>query len=213
MNQKYILSEEDVRNLSSEQQNAYNQFLDTIYDRGIVYETQLTSFNEILEQQYKSGVLFNPNHLERYPEILAKNLQNVIDTITRVRNDAINERRSFKEINFDLINQGLEVLKRFIEAKLQNPHYGNSIGSKDLESLLPRIEQLESQISKDMQFYQGYHDEKTAALVDYRRKKEVYDKLSLFGKLAARINGKKKELSEAQQQNAYYNSAKISMEN
>ena len=43
-----------------------------------------------------------------------------------------------------------------------------------------------------------------------KSKKEAYDRLSLFGKLAARINGKKKELTEAQQKNAYYNLARLS---
>ena len=37
MEQKYILNEEDVRNLSPEQKNDYNHFLDTVRDSGIVY--------------------------------------------------------------------------------------------------------------------------------------------------------------------------------
>jgi len=209
--EKYILSEGDIRNLPLEQQYAYNQFLSIIYDKGIVYKAQLDSFDEILQQQYRARVLFNPNSLERYPEILAKNLQNVINTITGIRNDAINGKRSFKEMNFNLINEGLEILKSFIEGKLRS--YRGSIGVMELEALLPRIEELKSQILKDMQFYQGYNDEKTAAIVDYRIKKEAYEKLSLFGKLAAKINGKKKELSEAQYKNSYYGMAEIAMVN
>ncbi len=210
MEQKYILSEGDIRNLSPEQQAAYNHFLGTIFGKGIVYEDQLESFDEILQQQYKSGVLFNPNSLESYPEILAKKLQNIIATITSVRNDVINGKRVFEEYDFLRINEGLEVLKRFTEVRLQSSHY---IGNEDLKSLLSRIEQLESQIAKDMQFYQGYFNEKTAAIVDYRNKKAAYDQLSWFGKIAARINGRKKELTEAQQKNIYYNTAMASMRN
>lgn len=210
MEQKYILREEDVRNLSPEQQNAYNLFLGTIRDSGIVYQAQLQKFDEILQQQYRSGVLFNPNSLERYPEILAKNINSVIDVITQVRNNVINGKRVFEQFGFQRIDEGLDVLKKFVETKLQSSLYQNSIGRQDLESVLPRINQLKSQISQDMSFYQGYHDEKISAIADYRSKKEAYDRLSLFGKLAARINGKKKELTEAQQRNAYYNSARIS---
>lgn len=210
MEQKYILSEEDVRNLSPEQQNEYNHFLGTVRDSGIVYQAQLQKFDEILQQQYRSGVLFSPNSLERYTEILAKNVNSVIDTITQVRNNVINGKRVFEQFGFQRIDEGLDVLKKFVETKLQSPHYQNSLGHQDLEAVLPRIDQLKSQITQDMSFYQGYYDEKISAIADYRRKKEAYDRLSLFGKLAARINGKKKELTEAQQKNVYYNSARIS---
>ena len=60
-----------------------------------------------------------------------------------------------------------------------------------------------------MSFYQGYYDEKNSAIADYKSKKEAYDRLSLFGKFAARINGKKKELTEAQQKMNYYNSVSL----
>lgn len=210
MEQKYILSEEDVRNLTPEQQREYNNFLGTVRDSGIVYQAQLQKFDEILQQQYKSGVLFNPNGLERYPEILAKNINGVIDTITTFRNNSISGERVFKQFGFQKIDEGLDVLKNFVETKLQSSLYRNSVGYLDLQSVLPRIDQLKSQISQDMSFYQGYYDEKNSAIADYRSKKEAYDRLSLFGKLAARINGAKKELTEAQQKNAYYNSSKIS---
>lgn len=96
MEQKYILNEEDVRNLSPEQRNEYNHFLGTVRDSGIVYQAQLQKFDEILQQQYRSDVLFNPNSLERYPEILAKNINSVIDTITQFRNNAINDKGGFE---------------------------------------------------------------------------------------------------------------------
>lgn len=210
MEQKYILNEEDVRNLSPEQKNEYNHFLGTVRDSGIVYQAQLQKFDEILQQQYRSDVLFNPNSLERYPEILAKNINSVIDTITQFRNNAINDKGGFEQFGFQKINEGLDVLKKFVETKLQSPHYQNSIGYSDLKSVLPRIDQLKSQISQDMNFYQGYYDEKISAIANYKSKKEAYDRLSLFGKFAARINGKKKELTEAQQKKNYYNSARLS---
>ncbi len=207
MEQKYILNEEDVRNLSPEQKNEYNHFLGTVRDSGIVYQAQLQKFDEILQQQYRSGVLFNPNSLERYPEILAKNINSVIDTITQFRNNVINDKRVFEQFGFQRIDEGLDVLKKFVETKLQSPRYQNSI---HLKSVLPRIDQLKSQISQDMNFYQGYYDEKISAIANYKSKKEAYDRLSLFGKFAAKINGKKKELTEAQQKKNYYNSAGIS---
>lgn len=210
MEQKYILSEEDVRNLSREQQNEYNQFLGTVRDSGIVYQSQLQKFDEILKQQCRSGVLFNPNSLQRYPKVLAKNINSVIDAITQVRNNVINGKRVFDQFSFQRIDEGLDVLKKFVETKLQSPQYQNSLGDQDLEAVLLRINQLKNQISQDISFYQGYYDEKISAIADYRSKKEAYDRLSLFGKLTARINGKKKELTEAQQKNAYYNSARIS---
>ena len=210
MEQKYILSEEDVRNLSREQQNEYNQFLGTVRDSGIVYQSQLQKFDEILKQQCRSGVLFNPNSLQRYPKVLAKNINSVIDAITQVRNNVINGKRVFDQFSFQRIDEGLDVLKKFVETKLQSPQYQNSLGDQDLEAVLLRINQLKNQISQDISFYQGYYDEKISAIADYRSKKEAYDRLSLFGKLAARINGKKKELTEAQQKNAYYNLARIS---
>ena len=206
--EKYILSEEDIKNLSPEQQYAYNQFLNTIRNKGVIYDVELRSFDEILQQQYESGVFGKGDINVQYPRVLAANLQNIIDTITGVRNDTINGKRSFGQFNFSKINEGLEVLKSFTEKTLQGPR-GHAIGRQDLESVLPRIEQLESQISKDIQFFQGYSDERTAAINDYRNKKAAYDRLSLFGKLAARVNGKKEELSEAQQKNAYYNTEKV----
>jgi len=133
----------------------------------------------------------------------------LLDGIWNFGTEKINVPRT--EMNFNLINEGLEILKSFIEGKLRS--YRGSIGVMELEALLPRIEELKSQILKDMQFYQGYNDEKTAAIVDYRIKKEAYEKLSLFGKLAAKINGKKKELSEAQYKNSYYGMAEIAMVN
>lgn len=209
MEQKFILTEKDVRNLSPKQQTAYNRFLDTVRDSGIVYHEQLKEFDEILKQQYRLGVLFNPNSLERYPLILAKNLNSVIDTITQVRNNVINGKRVFSQYGFQLIDDGLEVLKKFVETKLQSPHYQNSIGYPDLESILSRIDQLNGQISQDMSFYQSYDDEKRSAIADYRIKKEAYDKLSLFGKFAAKIIGKKKELRKAEEKNDYYNSVRF----
>ena len=210
MEQKYILSEEDVRNLSREQQNEYNQFLGTVRDSGIVYQSQLQKFDEILKQQCRSGVLFNPNSLQRYPKVLAKNINSVIDAITQVRNNVINGKRVFEQFSFQRIDEGLDVLKKFVETKLQSPQYQDSLGDQDLEAVLLRINQLKKQISQEISFYQGYYDEKISAIADYRSKKEAYDRLSLFGKLAARINGKKKELTEAQQKNAYYNLARLS---
>lgn len=202
--EKYILSDEDVRNLSSEQQKQYNSFWGAIHDSGIVYPAQLQYFAEILRQQYRLGVLFNPNDLERYPQILSKNINSVIDAITQVRNDVINGKRVFEQANFQRIDEGLDVLKNFVEINLQNPHYKNSIGHYDLESVLPRIDQLKGQLSQDMTFYPKYNDEKASAIADYKSKQAAYDCLSLFGKLAARINGKKKELTEAQLKNDYY---------
>lgn len=210
MEQKYFLSEEDVRKLSSDQQNDYNLFLGTVYNSGVVYQAQLDKFDEILQQQYRTGVLFNPNVLERYPEILAKNINGVVDTITKVRNDSINGKRVFEQSRFQGISEGLDVLKKFVEGKLQNPHYQKSLGRENLELVISKIDQLKNQVSQDMNFYQNYQDEKISAIVNYNNKKEAYDKLSLFGKLVARVNGMKKELAKAQQKNDYYNSAKIS---
>lgn len=210
MEQKYFLSEEDVRKLSSDQQNDYNLFLGTVYNSGVVYQTQLDKFDEILQQQYRTGSLFNPNALERYPEILAKNINGVVDTITQVRNDSINGKRVFEQSRFQGISEGLDVVKRFVEGKLQNPHYQKSLGRENLELVISRIDQLKNQVSQDMNFYESYQDEKVSAIVNYNNKKEAYDKLSLFGKLVARVNGMKKELADAQQKNTYYTSAKIS---
>lgn len=212
MEPKYFLSEDDVRHLSDEQRKNYNIFFRAILDSGIVYEAYLEDFDNILQQQYRSGVLYKPNDRERYLEILAKNINSIIDAIIKFRNDAINDKRSFSKYGFEEINKGLDVLKRFVNNKLQNPHYLNSYGYQDLKSVLPRIDQLKSQISQDISFYQGYSDEKTSVIADFLSKKQAYDSLSLFGKLAARINGKKKELKEAEQKKTYYTTIKISTE-
>ena len=213
MKEKYILNEEDVENLSTEQRDDYNNFLNTVRDRGIVYQAQLEKFDKILQEQYKSHVLFNPNGLERYPEILAKNINNVVDAVVQVRNNVINGKFVFNQFDFRNIDDGLDVLKKFVEEYTQSYHYQNAIGHQDLEELLPRIEQLKNQLSQDINFYEGYYNEKSDAINNYRQKKEAYDKLSLFGKLTARINGKKKELMEAQQKKDHYSSVKIHTEN
>lgn len=192
--------------LSPEQRNVYMNFINTIRESGVVYQAELEKVDKILTQQYKA-----PNQLERYPEFFAKNINSVIDEITKVRNDAINGKKNFRgkmsyQYYFEQIDKGLDILKKYIETKVYNYHYNNSIGGPtDLKLTLPRIDKLKSQLSQDMIFYQGYLDEKKATLLNYRLKKQQYDSLSLFGKFAARINGRKKELKEAKQKTYYYN--------
>lgn len=211
MEEKYFLTESDIKNLSIEQQDAYNNFMKTINDRGIVYKEQLEKFDEILKSQYSNHVLFNPNSMERYLEILAKNLESVISAIVDFRNDVINERRDFNLFHFQNVLEGLDVLTEFINKYLKSYHYGNSFGDDDLKSLLPIIQQLKDQIHSDLQYFQGYKEEKSKARVDFEAKKEAYDRLSMFGKIAAVVNGKKKELDEATRKYAYYGSVKTAI--
>ena len=213
MDQKYILTEEDVRNLPEDQRRDYEDFMNTVRDTGTIYKAKLEKFDEIIQSQYKTGVLFNPNSLERYPEILSKNLSIILDQVVQYRNDVIQEKRSFSEFNFQNINEGLEELKKFVETKLNVPNYQNSLGFSELRDILPRIDQIENQISQDMKHFQGFKDEKHAAKVEYKFRKGEYDRLSTFGKLRARLSGQKQELDEAQRKNAHFNSQEVRFKN
>lgn len=206
MEEKYVLSDEDVNALSNEQFREYRDFLDTVYNSGIVYSAKLEKYDAILEQQYTAGVLYNPNSQQRYLKILAENLQVVVNAIVKVRNFAINS-GSFDPIRFKQIDEGLVELKKFIERKLENPRNG-SIGFIDLEAVLSNVERLENQVLQDLSFYQEFKNEEFSAISDYKRKQAEYDRLSLFGKFAARVNGKKKELTDARQKSVYYSSAR-----
>lgn len=207
MEEKYILSEQDVIKLSPKQQEDYERFFNTIYSSGVVYQAQLEKVDEILQQQYKSGVLFNPNNRERYPKILAENVNYIINAIIKYRNDVINETHLASQFGFQYIAEGLDVLKKHVERYMQSPHYQGSIGYDELRDLLPRIDQLKAQIIQDMNFYKGYKAEKDSAIANYKVKKQAYDNLSLFGKFAAKINGTKKEMLDARQMHHYYNSS------
>ena len=213
MDQKYILTEEDVRNLPEDQRRDYEDFMNTVKETGVVYKAKLEKFDEILQGQYKTGVLFNPNGTQRYLETLSKNVSNILDQVVQYRNDVIHEKKSFNEYNFQNINEGLEELKRFINVKLQSYTYKDTFGSSELKDLLPRIDEIENQISQDMKHFQGFKDEKHAAKVEYKFRKGEYDRLSTFGKLRARLSGQKQELDEAQRKNAHFNSQEARFKN
>ena len=111
--------------LSPEQRDVYMNFINTIRESGVVYQAQLENVDKILTQQYKA-----PNQLERYPEFFAKNINSFIDEITKVRNDAINGKKSFVgkmsyQYYFEQIDKGLDILKKYIETKVYNYHYNN----------------------------------------------------------------------------------------
>ena len=213
MDQKYILTEEDVRNLPEDQRRDYEDFMNTVKETGVVYKAKLEKFDEILQGQYKTGVLFNPNGTQRYLETLSKNVSNILDQVVQYRNDVIHEKKSFNEYNFQNINEGLEELKRFINVKLQSYTYKDTFGSSELKDLLPRIDEIENQISQDMKHFQGFKDEKHAAKVEYKFRKGEYDRLSTFCKLRARLSGQKQELDEAQRKNAHFNSQEARFKN
>lgn len=153
--------------------------------------------------------MFNPNNTEIYPKILAENVNYIINAIIKYRNGVINETHLASQFGFQYIAEGLDVLKKHVERYMQSPHYQGSIGYYELRDLLPKIDQLKAQIIQDMNFYKGYKAEKDSARVNYKAKKQAYDNLSLFGKLAAKINGTKKDLMEAQEKYRYYNDVKL----
>lgn len=208
----------NLNNLTEEQRGQYNSFMKTIYDTGVINQKQLEDFEVILKQQYKEGVLFNPNNLDRYPEIFAKNINVVLDTITNFRNDIISGKRPLGNFTFQNIDRGLDVLKNNLEGKVGMDNYqfnniaGNVVGKhrefSEYKTVLSRIDDLKAQLSVDMKFYKGFTDERSNARNNYQQKKEAYDKLSLFGKAVARINGKKRELTEAAKREYYYENVK-----
>lgn len=204
---KYILTEEDVRKLSVNDRYTYDKFMYRVYNDGVIYEHELSEYNDLLYKQYRSRNLFNPNGLERYPEILSKNLQIVLDAVIKVRNDIINEKRVFNPYHFSNLAEGLEKLIKFVEKNILQ--YRGSFGISELEELLKKINQLKNQVSIDIKFYSDYHDKKMKAKFDYEHKKEQYDSLSLFGKIVSLINGKKKELEEASIKASDYYSVKL----
>ncbi len=213
MDHKYILTEEDVRNLPEDQRREYEDFIDTVKETGTVYKAKLEKFDEILQGQYKTGVLFNPNGTQRYLETLSKNVSNILDQVVQYRNDVIHEKKDFNEYNFQNINEGLEELKRFINVKLQSYTYKDTFGSSELKDLLLRIDEIENQISQDMEHFQGFKDEKQSAINEYRYLKGRYDQLSPLGKLRAKMSGQKQELDEAQRKNFHFNSQESRFKN
>lgn len=220
MEEKYILNDEDINHLTQEQRGQYISFMETVYDTGVINKKQLEDFEKILHQQYEKRVLFNPNGLERYPEIFVKNVNAVLDTITNFRNDVISGKKPLRNFTFQNIDEGLDILKKNIEIKVGRDDYkfrnsgGNQVGThrdfSKYNSVLSRIDDLKAQLSVDMKFYKGFTDERNNARNDYQQKKEAYDNLSLFGKVVARINGKKRELTEAARREHYYGNVKMS---
>lgn len=208
---KYILSEEDIKKLPDEQQIAYKVFLDNVEKNCDFDSFQLKSFVEILKQQWKAGVLYHAISYN-FPEILAKNINNIIDKIVKYRNDVIGEKFTFDRFKFLQIEGMLKVLKDTVEDELSYIGDSDPFGKDDLKSVLTRIEQIISQISLDAEFYGSFIQEKHYAVNNYKSKKEKYDKLSLFGKLAARINGQKKELDAAQKEASDYSIGRIELD-
>lgn len=209
MNEKNFLTEDDVRNLPRNQQNVYNSFLERIRREGTLYETELDEFIAILNEQYRTGVLnVGSGRINRFYEVLAENINSIINAITQVRNDAINEKRVFDAYQFKQIYEGLEVLQKKVKGRCEFVSSG-ILGVPALKSTLSRIEQLKNQVFQDISFYQSYNETKQTAIRNYRLKKESYDSLSLFGKFAARVNGQKKALQEARQQMINYESTSL----
>lgn len=189
MKEKNFLTSEDILHLSPEQSNLYNQFINSIRQNGIIHKYELEEYAKILKQQYEKGILTNVTIHDRYTEILVANLNKIVDEITEKRNDFIGN-----SIDLSYINEGLDILKEFLN---RGNLVDNHTGSPDLKRLLDRIDQLQKQISQDIKYYASYSQEKQKAYTDYKWKQEQYDNLSLFGKLAARINGKKRKLEAA----------------
>lgn len=209
---KFDLTEEDVRNLPDDKRKEYEDFIETVRETGVVYKAKLEKFDEVLNGQYDSDVLYRGGQ-QNYLQVVAQNISNVLDLVVQYRNDVIHEKREFNKMGFENINKGLEDLKSFINTKLQSYTYNDTIGSGKLKDLLPRIDQIEDQISKDIEHFQGFKDEKHAAKVEYKFRKGEYDRLSTFGKLRARLSGQKQELDEAQRKNAHYNSQEARINN
>lgn len=211
MENKYFLNEEDVRNLTEEQRRVYDRLMRNVMEGEQIFPADLSDFNEILREQYEKKNLYNPNISDQYFVILSKNLNNILNYIVNVRNDIVNEKRALNDNIFRDIHTSLDVLEKFIKTQLNRDTYSSYagmsgyIGSDDLKNVLSRVEQLKSQLLQDMEFYQGFKDKKVSAKVKYMAQKDNYDKLSLFGKLVAKVNGTKKELKEANLNYNFYN--------
>ena len=213
-NEKYILEDEDIRSLSQDQWKEYTTFLNNVEREGRIYRNQLEKFCKILQSQYEKGVLFNPNSLQRFPLILSKNFKLILEKITQYRNNIIfNYNGSFNKFHFEGIVEGLQDLIEFSKIYSSGYYWGNSLGKSELEALIPEIEELKTQIEKDLKYFESYSKEKTSAIAEYRYQKEIYDKLSLFGKIKAKLNGTKAKLEEAAKKSNYYNSLSINPDN
>lgn len=213
MEKKNFLSEEDVRHLPNDQQIQYKLFLDKIRDHGTFDKLYFNKFEDILEEQYRTGALHDALTGNRFPEILAANINAIVNQIIEFRNNKIEDGVLFDVYKFKDIYQGIEKLEQLVKFRSDHNVYEGMFGAGLFEDNLPRIQQLKNQVAQDISFYQGYSEEKTNAIDNYLQKKEAYDKLSLFGKFAAIVNGQKKALQEAKKQNDYYDSGEYDSNN
>lgn len=206
---KYVLTEEDVRKLPQDDERRYTTIMDRLYQNGTISRVDLEYLDDLLQQQYSHGLLRNASPYNLYTRILARNLNGVVDIVLKNRNEMVNGNKLADEFTYGKMLEGLNEMKKMIEEKLPRYQARNTFGTEELEGLLSRIDALREQVSKDMQFDKGFKQAKSDALARYKVLKEQYDRLSLFGKLAARVNGKAQELKEAKEEHLYYGNVNV----
>lgn len=192
--------------LSYDEKLDCGRLFDMIYRRGVISGYYLRKYDKVLQKLCRVGGPLSISRYLSYHNAFEANMSHIVDLVAEFRNQKING----YEIDLNEIARGLDAFKEFLEEKRGVYESHSLLGMEAVDAnakvsndLMHKVEQLRSQISQDMQFHKDFVAKSNSykgAQYAFRRKKEEYDRLSVFGKLAALFNGQKKELNEARKQ-------------